>query len=304
MSLLSHRPAQTAAQSPRMRPRALALGLSLAFGLGTATLARAENLQELYQAALGYDATYLAARAQANSAQYRVAQTGALRWPTAGLTASTTRGGTDLPQLDNNSYGTANQVALSARQPLYNRVSSKTISQAEKSYEVAMADLETAEQDLIIRVSQAYFDVLTAQDNLTATRANKAQIVEQLASAKRNFEVGTATITDTREAQARFDLNTAQEIASENDLQTKRAALDTLVGRTGVSPNRLVTPVVIPPMERDNVEAWLGGAESDSPTVRKARLAFDIAQLETEKARAGHLPTLDAVGSVSSRYAG
>lgn len=300
MSLLSQRPAQTAAQSHRMRPRARALALSLSLSLGLTTLARAENLQELYQAALGYDATYLAARAQASSAQYRVAQTGALRWPTASLTASTTRSGTDIPKVDDNFYGTANQATLSARQPIYNRISSKTISQAEKSYDVAMADLETAEQDLIVRLSQAYFDALAAQDNLETTRANKAAIVEQLASAKRNFEVGTATITDTREAQARFDLTTAQEIAADNDLRTKGAALDTLVGRIGVTPNPLAVPVVIPPLARSDVNDWLSSADADSPNVRKASLAYDIAQLETEKARAGHLPTLDLIGSVGT----
>ena len=90
----------------------------------------------------------------------------------------------------------------------------------------------------MLRVSQAYFDVLGAQDTLQTTRANKTAIAEQLASAKRNFEVGTATITDTREAQARFDLATAQEIAADNDLVSKRIALDQLVGRSNVQPRR------------------------------------------------------------------
>ena len=115
----------------------------------------------------------------------------------------------------------------------------------------SLADLDAAEQDLMLRVSQAYFDVLGAQDTLATTRASKAAIAEQLASAKRNFEVGTATITDTREAQARFDLATAQEIAAENDLVTKRIALDQLVGRSNVAPKQLAVPVVLPvPQDR------------------------------------------------------
>ena len=309
MPLPSHRLERRAAQPPhaaRTQPRALAIALSLIFGLGVTTQARAEDLQQIYQAALAYDATYLGARAQASSAQYRLAQVGALRLPTANLSVSTARNGTELPDNvakvagDSRTYGTANQVALTARQPLYNRANSKTISQAEKAYEVATADLDTAEQDLILRVAQAYFDVLAAQDNLETTRANKAAIVETLASAKRNFEVGTATITDTREAQARFDLTTAQEIASANDLQIKRAALDTLVGRAGVVPSPLAVPMTIPPLARNTADDWLASADVDSPTVRKARLAYDIAQLETEKARAGHLPTLDLVGSVAA----
>ena len=119
-------------------------------------------------------------------------------------------------------------------QSLFNRANDATIEQADLLLDVGRADLEAAEQDLIVRVAQAYFDVLAAQDSLAAEQANMKAISEQLASAKRNFEVGTATITDTREAQARFDLATAQEIVAENDLQTKRIALDQLVGRTGV----------------------------------------------------------------------
>ena len=275
--------------------RPLAAGAALALA---SMLAQAQNLQDLYDAARGYDATYLAARSAADAAQYRLAQSGALRLPVASLSASTTRSGSDIPNREDNFYGTSNLLTLNARQPLYNRANSDTISQAEKAYEIATADLQLAEQDLIVRLAQAYFDVLAAQDSVTTTQANKKAITEQLASAKRNFEVGTATITDTREAQAQFDRVSAQEIAAQNDLSTKRAALDTLVGRSGIAPRPLAVPVVIPPLTRDSVDDWLSSGDTDNPTVRKARLAFDIAQIETDKARAGHLPTLDLVGSV------
>ena len=273
----------------------LVAGIALAWA---STLAHAQSLQDLYDAARGYDATYLGARATADAAQARLAQSDALRLPTASLSASSTRSGTDIPNNGNNFYGTANQLTLSARQPLYNRTNGENISQAEKAYEVATADLETAEQDLIVRLAQAYFDVLGAYDNLTTIQANKTAITEQLASAKRNFEVGTATITDTRDAQARYDLVLAQEIGAQNDLRTKRAALDTLVGRSNVSPKPLAVPVVIPPLVRNDVDDWVTSADTESPAVRKARLAYDIAQIEIEKARSGHLPTLDLVGSV------
>lgn len=263
----------------------------------TALCAQAQSLQVLYEAARGYDATYLAARASAEAAQYRLDQSKALRLPSASIYASTTRSGTDVPRIDDNVYGTANQATLNARQPLYNKANSETISAAEKAYEIAVADLQTAEQDLIVRLAQAYFDVLAAQDNLDTTQANLKAITEQLASAKRNFEVGTATITDTREAQARYDLTQAQAIAAENDLRTRRAALDTLVGKSNVEPRPLAVPVIIPPLT-STVEEWLSSASVDSPAVRKARLAYDIAQIDIEKARAGHYPTLDLVGSL------
>ena len=142
--------------------------------------------------------------------------------------------------------------------------------------------------------------MLGAQDTLATTRASKAAITEQLASAKRNFEVGTATITDTREAQARFDLGTAQEIAAENDRRTKQVALDTLAGRNGVAPKALLVPVVLPAPMPTNAEAWVTVADQQHPSVRRARVALDVATLEISKARAGKLPTVDAVASLST----
>jgi outer membrane protein len=284
------------------------LPAALATSLLMALSAHAQSLQEVYDAARAYDATYLAARALADSAQYRLEQGRALWRPSASLTGSVTRTETNPPPSSTNPAGasfgvTTSAVSLSGKQPLFNRGNDATVSQAEKNFEIASADLQTAEQDLIIRVAQAYFDVLVSQDALAATQANKKAVSEQLASAKRNFEVGTATITDTREAQARYDLATAQEIASDNDLRTKQIALDQLVGRNNVTPRPLVTPVVLPPVAPADVDAWVGPSQTGHPSVRKALLGFDIARLETDKARAGSLPTIDAVGSLGTSHA-
>jgi outer membrane protein len=146
--------------------------------------------------------------------------------------------------------------------------------------------------------------VLGAQDTLNTTRANKAAITEQLASARRNFEVGTATITDTREAQARFDLATAQEISADNNLINKRIALAYLVGRRGLEPKGLALPVALPATEPADVEAWAITAEDTHPSVRKARIGLEVAQLETEKARAGERPTFDAIVNVAYSHGG
>jgi len=158
--------------------------------------------------------------------------------------------------------------------------------------ELAQAQLTAASQDLIVRVAQAYFDVLAAQDTLTFVRAQKSATGEQLASAKRNFEVGTSTITDSREAQARFDLVTSQEIAAENDLRVKKLALDSLVGKPDVRPNPLAV-TTLPPPQPANPEVWVQQGEESSPAIQQARTNVEIAELETEKARAGHKPTLD-----------
>ena len=283
------------------RHRQLLIAGAAALTLGLLPTARAQSLLELYDAAHGFDATYLAARALADSAQSRVEQVEALNRPSAAATASIGNSRTDLPVLGS-SNGASRQAGVNGRYPLLNRANSATIAQARKSLETAQADLDSAEQDLILRVAQAYFDVLAAQDTLGTTRASKAAITEQLASAKRNFEVGTATITDTREAQARFDLATAQEIAADNDLRTKRIALDQLVGRAGVAPRPLRTPVVLPDTAPANPDEWVTAADAQHPSVLRARVGLEVAQLETTKARAAQLPTIDAVASIGGSY--
>ena len=291
-----------------MPRRALTLLLT-PLALAASFASHAQSLQEVYEAARVYDATYLAARAQADATQYRTAQSRALRLPSVALSGSATRAEIDPPASTFNAGNrvgtTTSSLSVNGRQPLFNRSNSATMDQAEKSLEIARSDLQVAEQDLIVRVAQAYFDVLVSQDALSAAQANKKAVSEQLASAKRNFEVGTATITDTREAQARFDLATATEIAADNDLRTKRIALDQLVGRQNITPKPLAIPVALPALAPTDVDAWVGPTQTGHPLVRKAELGLDIARLETEKARAGHLPTVDAVASVgTSRVTG
>jgi outer membrane protein len=290
----------------RSRVRAARLApVALAFALVGWQSARAEDLVELYNAARAFDATYLSARAQAESVEYTVERTRALQRLGVSATAAATRNEVKVPpnpRLPDPESASGNTISASinARQPLFNRANSATISQAERRLEEARIALAAAEQDLVVRVAQAYFDVLNAQDVLTTARANKAAISEQLASAKRNFEVGTATITDTREAQARFDQATAQEIVAENDLRTRRIALDQLVGRINVAPKPLAAPVALPPVVPADPEQWAKTAAEANPAIRRSSLELEVAQLETQKARAGHLPTVDAVASVGN----
>ena len=194
------------------------------------------------------------------------------------------------------SFSTQN-IAVSATQPLYRPANVAAYRQGDRQVDLAKAQLDAADQDLIVRVSQGYFDVLAAQDTLAFVGAQKAAVAEQLASAKRNFEVGTSTITDTREAQARFDLVVAQEIAAENDVQVKKLALDTLAGKTAAQPKSLLVPVKLPGVMPSDVNAWVLQSESVHPNIRLAQNNLDIADLEIKKAEAGHKPTLDATAS-------
>ena len=288
------------APTSQLRRNAFSTGIWAAALTCLCSQAGAQNLVSLYEAARAYDGTYLSARSLAASAPYKAEQANALRRPNVFLNNTASNVNTSTSGF-NQSSNTTN-MALQARQPLFNRVSNALIDQAQKALDISRYDLEAAEQDLIIRVAQAYFDVLAAQDSLSTTQTSKKAISEQLASAKRNFEVGTATITDTREAQARFDLATAQEIATENDLRTKRIALDQLVGQANVAPRPLAIPVKLPAVTPADVQEWVQRAETTHPTVQRAQLTLDIAQIEIRKAKAGHAPTLDAVGSLTANH--
>jgi outer membrane protein len=279
-----------------MKLRLLPLTLSLAAVLtGTA---QAQSLVQLYEAAKGYDAAYKAAQSQYQANMAKAEQAKALLRPTAGLGATLSESDFNNMTSTNGDarYGTRT-ATLSASQPLFRPANMAGYQQGMKQVGLAQAQLKAAEQDLIVRVSQAYFDVLTAQESLAFVKAQKAAVSEQLAAAKRNFEVGTSTITDTREAQARFDLVTAQEIAAENDLRVKKLALDQSVGTPNTQPVALQAGANLNASVTGDADTWVQQAVNESPSVEQTRIGLELAQLETEKAKAGHMPTLDLTAS-------
>jgi outer membrane protein len=289
-----------APMSSALRP--LAGALALAFG---AVGAQAQSLSEVVQAARSVDATYLGARSSADAAHYRYEQARSAHLPTAGLQVQASHNDNNSPQIGANASGQPVVIketvktntlgaTVNAQQNIFNRANDLTIDQAQKNEEIAQSQLVQADQDLIVRVAQAYFDVLAAADALTSLQGNTKAIGEQLASAKRNFEVGNATITDTREAEARADLAHARELAAENNLLVAKVKLDQLVGRNGVTPHPLVLPAVLPPVMPSQASDWVALAESDSQALRQAQLGLEVAELQTSKAKAGHLPTLVA----------
>ena len=285
----SHFPASPLRRLP------LAALLSLAF----AGASQAQSLVDIYEMAKGYDATYLSAKAQYDANLAKADQGKAQLLPLVALSGGATRNQLEAHSTPaNSSFAqdrsfTTQTAGINATQPLYRPANLAAYRQSQKGLELAEAALSQADQDLIVRVSQAYFDVLTAQDSLTLVQAQKAAVAEQLASAKRNFEVGTATITDTREAQARHDLVTAQEIAADNDLRVKTVALELLVGKAGLKPQRIRPAATLPPVDGQGVDSWIAQGEQVHPAIRLARANLDVAKLETEKAVAGHKPTLD-----------
>jgi outer membrane protein len=147
--------------------------------------------------------------------------------------------------------------------------------------------------------------VLSAQEALAVIESQKRAIGEQLAQAKANFEVGTSTIVDYNEAKARFDQASSQEIAGRNDLEVRRQALQQVIGRlppTDLRPLR-DNAVLAPPAPHD-IERWSSQASDNSLSVRIQQAAVELARRDIDRQRAGHLPTLDAVGSAGNTRAG
>ena len=278
--------------------RSTLLPLLVALGAAFSGTAQAQSLVELFDAAKSFDATYQSARSQAQATLAKGEQARAGLLPSVGLDASATQSSQDSSLSSQNGKSIGIQSAkISAKQPLFNLANTAVAEQGKKSAALAQFQLQAAEQDLIVRVSQAYFDVLASTDSLTTIRSLKAATAEQLASAKRNFEVGTSTIVDTRDAQARYDLVVAQELAAENDLRVKSLALDQLVGKSGTAPKALRAPVQLPAVQPTDVGPWVEQSEANSPAVQQARIALEVAQLETQRAESGHKPTLDLIGS-------
>ncbi len=219
---------------PKFNRRLAVIALSLALGVPAAV--RAEDLMQVYREAQQYDPVLASARASWSATQERVPQARAGLLPTVGLAGTanhndgrvTIKG--DQRSVTANSYQNWN-YSISASQPLFRMQNMIVVDQANQ--QVAQADyiLGLAQQDLILRVTVAYFDILLAEFTVELNEAQKAAVSEQLAQAKRNFEVGVATITDTNEAQAKYDSIIAQEIAARNDLENKRTAMRAIIGR-------------------------------------------------------------------------
>ncbi len=291
-----------------MLKRTLAIALGALLG-GALHPAVAEDLIQIYREAVANDPTLASVRASWEATQEVVPQARAGLLPSVTLLGNANRQNfyeklhTD-PSLSATETFSAANYTVSASQPLYRKQNLVALDQAKQT--VAQSDyvLASARQDLIVRVAQAYLDILLARFNIELTQSQKAAVSENLAQAKRNFEVGTATITDTNDAQAKYDQIVAQEISAGNDLDNKLAALRAIIGRAPKELKRFegrFIPQLPTPNTRD---AWMDAAIRDNPQVRIAQANYDISVLEVDRQRAGHYPTVDLVASFNQGYAG
>jgi outer membrane protein len=284
-----------------MQELRFALPLTLAL---CAAPARAADLLQIYRDALANDSAYASARATRDAGLESLPQGLAQVLPTVNATAFTQYNDIDISFRSaapvSHRQGNSNGFAVTLTQPLFNWQNIQVYKEAGFRAAQAEAVFGQAAQDLVVRVAQAYFDVLASQDSLAFIQGQKGAIAEQLAQAQRNFEVGTATITDTHEAQARFDLATSQEIAAQSDLEFKKRALQQIVGKFPERLEPLKSSIELNPPKPNSMEDWASAAANQGYPVRAQEAALEIAVREIERARAGHLPTLNIVGSAGA----
>jgi outer membrane protein len=288
-----------------MKPNPVLLAVLLA----AIAPAQAADLLETFRAAQANDPVFAAARAAQQAGQEKLPQGRSLLMPSVSLNANSTfndqttkyRGAFPFPGGNNryNSHG----YGVTLVQPLFRQQNWMLYSEAELQVAQTDAQFKIAEQDLVLRVSQAYFDVLIAQDSVQLAAAQKTAITEQLGQAKRNFEVGNATITDTHEAQARFDLTRAQEVVAQNNLEIKRRGLQQLIDTLPQDLNPLGKEFKLDPPQPTDMEKWVDDAQLHNPQLAIAKAGAELAEKEASRNLGGHLPTVDLVANYSKNYA-
>lgn len=285
----------------------------LATLLAASGWAQAADLLETFHAAQANDPVFAAARAAQQAGQEKLPQGRSLLLPSVSLNANTTYNDQNVQygaalqsvppafavifpsesRFNSHSYG------VSLVQPLFRVQNWMAYSESELQAAQAGMQFKIAEQDLILRVAQAYFDVLIAQDSVGLAEAQKTAISEQLEQAKRNFEVGSATITDTLEAQARFDLTGSQQIAAQNDLEVKRSALQQLINATPKDLKPLGKEFKPESPQPADMGKWLDAAQQTNMQLAIAQANDQIAEKEVARNRGGHYPTVDIMANYS-----
>ncbi len=276
----------------------------LAATLGAGMPAGGADLLDVFKQAQNADVVYAAARATWIATQEKLPQGRSGLLPSLSLSGSTQFNNRDITFLDNSVVGStsrfnSNALTLSLIQPIFRRQNIVAFEQGKTQVEQADSVLSQAAQDLITRVAQAYVDVLLARDNVAFAGAQKTAIAEQLTQAKISFQVGTATITDTHEAQARYDLSVSQEIVAQSEYEVKKRTLELLIGKSTpvlapLGPGlKLITP------EPAIMEKWVEEARNANPLVRAAESTLVLAQQEIARNRGAHYPTVDAFAGFS-----
>ncbi|MCX9154544.1 TolC family outer membrane protein [Niveibacterium sp. 24ML] len=280
--------------------------LSIAIASLFAGAAHSADLMQAYRDALNNDAQYAAARSAAEAGQERKAQGLAGLLPQIGASAGSEYNDTsrDLPKPEISGRYNSNHWGVQMTQPVFRLQNWIQYQQGSLSAGIAELQAKSAQQDLILRVATAYFDLLNAQETLASIEAQKAANAQQLELAKKSFEVGTTTITDVHEAQSRFDLAVAREAATRADVAIKKQALQQITGKDQGPLAPLREGVRFDQPQPNDINQWVTSATEGNLGTQQAQLAAEIADREVSRSRSGHLPTADVVAKYGYNHTG
>ncbi len=278
----------------------IALVCSTAVVSETAT---AVDLIAVLEQAQNTDPLYREAKANASAAAEGIPQARAEAWlPTLAFTGSVTRVKQEITLEEGIGAGgdvayTGRRFRITLNQPVFHYDSFMRLGQADLRLKQARYELAAAQQALILRVSERYFDVLAAKDSLDFATAEKQSLNGQLVQAQQRFEVGLIAITDVQEAKAGFDRATASQIIAENELDNAREALRETTAVYFEQLAVLGDSIKLTTPEPADIDAWTETALAQNLNLAAANTASEIAQKEIRVQSAGHMPTVDIVGS-------
>ena len=276
--------------------------LALALAVTLSPLSHAVDLLGVYELAQTNDAELRAAERRLAIAGEIPVQTRAALLPRISGSASQTLGrsspsvaGTSLPStdIDQRNY------SISLSQTIYNDANSGRLERGRAELAAADAQYMEAFQNFLFRVSERYFDVLTALDTVRFAEAEETALRRQFEQAEQRFEVGLAAVTDVHEARAAWDAARARVIVAENRVEDAREALRETTGTRFENFARLIDEVPLSPPDPSDSSEWIRTALEASPQVRQQRHQVDAADADVRIARAGHLPSLGLTGSFS-----
>lgn len=285
--------------------------IAAGIGMLSHSALQAADLMSVYQEALAQDAQFKSARAAYEAAQEKIPQGRAGFLPNITLSGTRQALDVDVGKTTSAAGVTTNPPAhtiqtggltITATQPIFRMQNIIIYQQAKTDVSKAESQFITAGQDLILRVAQAYFDVLDAQIDVEVNEAQKKAILTQLEQAKRNFEVGVSTIVDTNEAQARYDLTLSQEIAARNALEIKKRTLQGIIDRLpeNLTGAREITDNLTA-LKYGSMDEWVRAAEEKNFMLKTQQAAYESAHQNVKKVWAQHYPTLDLVAQYSNQ---
>ena len=280
---------------------------STAVALGWSVSAHSVDLLELYDQSLESDSRFLAARYSFESVSENVKLARAQLLPSVGAYYEFENSNQDIKQSDNDVFEQGSEdfdtkvYALELSQPIFRFGDWVRLSQAKLEVAQGLLEYTAAEQDLMLRLSQGYLGVLAAKDNLNYSSSEKLAVKRQLDLVSTRRESGLATRTDLYDAQARYSLTVANEIAAENRLEDAYRALAESTGRLHTNLEVLVEAITLRRPDPVDIDAWVKTALNQNLELQVKERAVEIADKERSVMQAGHYPTVDLVASFDNR---